>query len=77
VHVTYGLRVGLLEARAQVHVELEGGLLFYKRQGRMDFQYSDYVCPESMPRPAGPAVSGPPDAPAPGRESGERADRGG
>jgi hypothetical protein len=76
VQVTYGIRVGLLEARSAVHVELEGGLFFYRRQGRMDFHYTDYVCPESMPRPAGPSVSGPADAP-PIQEIGERADRGG
>jgi hypothetical protein len=65
VTVTYGLRVGLLEARSLVHVEIEGGLLFYRRQGRMDFQFTDYVCPESMPRPAEPSVSGPGEAPHP------------
>src|SRR5215475_8479422 len=26
VHITYGLRVGLLEARSRVHVDVEGGL---------------------------------------------------
>src|SRR5215813_1873654 len=75
VRVTYGLRVGLLEARSRVHVDVEGGLLFYKRQGKMDFQYTDWVCPESMPPPAAPSVSGPADAPGTTPE-GERADRG-
>jgi hypothetical protein len=75
VHVLYAARVGLLEARSQVSVALEGGLLFYKRRGRMDFRYSDYSCPESMPAPTGPAVSGP-SGPPPPPESGERADRG-
>ena len=75
VHVIYGARVGLLDARSQVSVALEGGLLFYKRRGRMDFQLSDYACPESMPPSPGPAVSGP-SAPPPARVEGERADRG-
>jgi len=76
VHVNYGLRVGLLDARSHVHVEIEGGLLFYRRQGKMDFQFTDWVCPESMPAPAAPSVSGPPDAPGGTQETGERADRG-
>jgi hypothetical protein len=76
VTVTYRVRVGLLDARSQVHVELEGGLLFYRRQGRMDFQFSDYVCPESMPPTTGPSVSGPADVPPP-QQTGQRADVGG
>jgi hypothetical protein len=76
VHVTYGLRVGLLDARSHVHVEIEGGLLFYRRQGKMDFQFTDWVCPESMPPPAAPSVAGTPDAPGGPQETGQRADRG-
>ena len=74
VHATYGTRVGLLDARSDVSVAIEGGLLFYKRRGRMDFRYSDYRCPESMPPPE-PAVAEPRGAP-PVPASDPRADRG-
>jgi hypothetical protein len=66
VKVKYGARVGLLDARSEVDVAIEGGLLFYKRRGRMDFRFSDYSCPESMPPlPAEPTVAEPRDAPPP------------
>ena len=76
VQVTYGARVGLLDACSHVHVEIEGGLLFYRRQGKMDFQFTDWVCPEAMPAPSAPSVSGVPDAPGGTQDTGERADRG-
>lgn len=75
VHAVYGARVGLLDARSEIGVALEGGLLFYKRRGRMDFRFSDYACPESMPAPAEPTVATP-HAPPPVPSSGRRADRG-
>ena len=59
VQVQYSARVGLLDARSEVTVAIEGGLLFYKRRGRMDFRYSDYSCPESMPPPAEQRVAEP------------------
>jgi hypothetical protein len=73
VHAKYASRVGLLDARSDVSVDIEGGLLFYKRKGRMDFRYSDYRCPESMP-PADPVAAEPgqPTVPA----SAPSADRG-
>jgi hypothetical protein len=74
VHAKYGARVGLLDARSAVSVAIEGGLLFYKRRGWMDFSYSDYRCPESMPPPE-PAVAQPQGAPAE-PPSEPRADRG-
>ena len=74
IHASYATRVGLLDARSEVNVVVEGGLLFYKRRGRMDFSYSDYRCPESMPPPE-PRVAEPRDAP-PVPTSGPRADRG-
>jgi len=74
VQVKYAARVGLLAARSEVRVAIEGGLLFYKRRGRMDFRYSDYSCPESMPPPE-PAVAAPRDTPAE-PPSAARADRG-
>ena len=75
VHAWYAARVGLLDARSEVTVAIEGGLLFYKRRGRMDFRYSDYSCPESMPPPAEPTVAEPRGAP-PVPSSGPRAERG-
>jgi len=76
VRAKYGTRVGLLDARSEVSVAIEGGLLFYKRRGRMDFRYSDYRCPESMPPPPPePMVAEPAGAP-PVPTSGPRADRG-
>jgi hypothetical protein len=75
VHVQYGARVGLLDARSEVQVALEGGLLFYKRRGRMDFRFSDYCCPESMPPPPEPAVAAPRE-PQPVPVAGSRAERG-
>ena len=74
VTVKYGTRVGVLDARSEVNVAIEGGLLFYKRRGRMDFRFSDYACPESMP-PSGPAVADP-GRPPPASTSGPHADRG-
>ena len=74
VHARYAARIGLLDARSDVSVAIEGGLLFYKRRGRMDFRYSDYRCPESMPPPE-PAVAQPRGAPAE-PTSEPRADRG-
>ena len=71
----YAARVGLLDARSEVSVAIEGGLLFYKRRGQMDFRYSDYSCPESMPAPAEPKVAEPRD-PSPAPTSAPRADRG-
>lgn len=59
VKVKYGARVGLLDARSEVNVAIEGGVLFYKRRGRMDFRFSDYACPESMPPPAEPTIAQP------------------
>src|SRR5215469_4922497 len=73
VHARYGTRVGLLDARSDVSVDIEGGLLFYKRRGRMDFRYTDYRCPESMPPPE-PVVAEPGEVPVP--SSGPSADRG-
>jgi len=76
VHTRYGARVGLLDARSEVNVALEGGLLFYKRRGRMDFRYSDWSCPESMPpRRPEPEIAAPREPPAAPAE-GPRADRG-
>ncbi|HUM13268.1 MAG TPA: hypothetical protein VLT82_20135 [Myxococcaceae bacterium] len=75
VQAKYGARVGLLDARSEVSVAIEGGLLFYKRRGRMDFRYSDYSCPESMPPPAEPAVAEPRGTP-PAPASAPRAERG-
>ncbi|HVP60508.1 MAG TPA: hypothetical protein VMT11_08110 [Myxococcaceae bacterium] len=63
VQAKYAARVGLLDARSEVSVAIEGGLLFYKRRGRMDFRYSDYSCPESMPPPSAPAIAEPRGAP--------------
>jgi hypothetical protein len=74
VQAKYASRVGLLDARSEIAVAIEGGLLFYKRRGRMDFRYSDYTCPESMPPPE-PAVAEPRGAP-PAPASDPRADRG-
>jgi hypothetical protein len=74
IHVKYAARVGLLDARSEVNVAVEGGLLFYKRRGRMDFRYTDYRCPESMPPPE-PAVAEPRAVP-PAPDSDRRADRG-
>jgi len=73
VHVRYGARVGLLDARSSVDVTLEGGLLSYRRRGRMDFRFSDYSCPESMPPPEPPVVA--PREPAPVPVAGPRAER--
>jgi hypothetical protein len=73
VSARYAARVGVLDARSEVSVAIEGGLLFYKRRGRMDFRYSDYSCPESMPPPAEQRVAEPRE-PAP--TSAPRADRG-
>ena len=75
VSARYAARVGLLDARSEVSVAIEGGLLFYKRRGQMDFRYSDYSCPESMPPPAEPKVAEPRD-PSPAPTSAPRADRG-
>lgn len=75
VKVKYATRVGLLDARSEVDVAIEGGLLFYKRRGRMEFRFSDYSCPESMPRPAEPTVAEPHEAP-PAPSSAAHADRG-
>jgi hypothetical protein len=75
VRTKYATRVGLLDARSEVSVAIEGGLLFYKRRGRMDFRYSDYSCPESMPPPAEPTIAEPRGAP-PTPASGEHAERG-
>lgn len=75
VHARYAARVGLLDARSEVSVAIEGGLLFYKRRGRMDFRYSDYSCPESMPPPPEPTIAEPRRAP-PVPASGPRAERG-
>lgn len=76
VDVKYGARVGLLDARSEVNVAIEGGLLFYKRRGRMEFRFGDYVCPESMPpAPAAPAVAEPRALP-PVPSSGAHAERG-
>lgn len=74
VNARYSARVGLLDARSEVTVSIEGGLLFYKRRGRMDFRYSDYSCPESMPPPAEPRVAEPRE-PSPAPTSAPRADR--
>jgi hypothetical protein len=74
VTVRYGARVGVLDARSEVNVAIEGGLLFYKRRGRMEFRFSDYACPESMPA-TGPAVAEP-RGPPPASTSGPHADRG-
>ncbi|MGZ3480806.1 MAG: hypothetical protein ACXU81_10680, partial [Myxococcaceae bacterium] len=63
VNVRYGARVGLLDARSEVNVAIEGGVLFYKRRGRMDFRFSDYACPESMPPPTEPTVAQPRSTP--------------
>ena len=74
VRARYAARVGLLDARSEVSVAIEGGLLFYKRRGRMDFRYTDYRCPESMPPPPpAPIVADPRGAP-PVPASGPRAD---
>ncbi len=75
VHARYGARVGLLDARSEINVAIEGGLLFYKRRGRMDFRFAEYSCPESMPPPAEPEVAVP-RVPPPVPASGPRADRG-
>ena len=74
VNVRYGARVGLLDARSSVDVALEGGLLFYKRRGRMSFRFSDYSCPESMPPPPEPPVVAPRETP-PVPVAGPRAER--
>jgi hypothetical protein len=65
VHVAYGIRVGSIDAPSQADVELEGGFLFIRRQGRMKLEFSDYVCPEAMPKETAPAVSTPVPAPPP------------
>ena len=75
VQAKYATRVGLLDARSEVNVAIEGGLLFYKRHGRMDFRYSNYSCPESMPPPAEPTIAEPHEPP-PVPASGTRAERG-
>lgn len=75
VRARYGARVGLLDARSEVSVAIEGGLLFYKRRGRMDFRYSDYRCPESMPPPPPAPVVADPRGPPPVPASGPRAER--
>ncbi|HZX41029.1 MAG TPA: hypothetical protein VFE93_04265 [Myxococcaceae bacterium] len=75
VQARYASRVGLLDARSEVSVAIEGGLLFYKRRGRMEFRYSDYRCPESMPPPAEPTVAEPRGTP-PAPPSAPRAERG-
>ncbi|HEY1905058.1 MAG TPA: hypothetical protein VGG91_03395 [Myxococcaceae bacterium] len=75
VRAHYATRVGLLDARSDVTVSIEGGLLFYKRRGRMDFRYSDYSCPESMPPQPEPQVAEPRSAP-PEPQSASNADRG-
>jgi hypothetical protein len=75
VRSRYGARVGLLDARSEVNVVLEGGILFYKRRGRMDFRYSDWSCPESMPPRPEPEIAAPRDPPVLPSE-GPRADRG-
>lgn len=75
VNVKYRARVGLLEARSEVNVAIEGGVLFYKRRGRMDFHFSEYTCPESMPPPAEPTVAQPRSTP-PVPASAPRAERG-
>jgi len=75
VNAKYGARVGWLDARSEVTVVIEGGLLFYRRRGRMDFRFRDYVCPESMPPPpAEPTVAEPRGTPVPA--SGAPAERG-
>ena len=76
VHAKYAARVGLLDARSEVSVAIEGGLLFYKRRGRMDFRYSDYRCPESMPPPPPEPVVAEPRGAPPESASEPRADRG-
>jgi hypothetical protein len=65
VHVVYGVRVGSVDAPSQADVELEGGFLFIRRQGRMKMEFSDYICPEAMPKETEPAVSTPVPAPPP------------
>lgn len=75
IRARYATRVGLLDARSDVTVSIEGGLLFYKRRGRMDFRYSDYSCPESMPPLPEPRVAEPRGAP-PEPQSSPTADRG-
>ena len=75
IRARYATRVGLLDARSDVTVSIEGGLLFYKRRGRMDFRYSDYSCPESMPPLSEPRVAEPRGAP-PEPQSSPTADRG-
>ncbi len=74
VQAKYATRVGLLDARSEVSVAIEGGLLFYKRRGRMDFRYSNYSCPESMAPPE-PTIAEPREPP-PVPASGSRAERG-
>jgi hypothetical protein len=65
VHVAYGARVGSVDAPSRAEVELEGGFLFIRRQGRMKLEFSDYVCPEAMPKELAPAVSVPAPATPP------------
>ena len=76
VAVKYGARVGLLDARSEINVDIEGGLLFYRRRGRMEFRFKDYVCPESMPPPAAEPTVAEPHGPPPGPASGAHAERG-
>lgn len=76
VHVVYGVRVGSIDAPSQADVELEGGFLFIRRQGRMKLEFSDYVCPEAMPQETAPAVSSPVPAPPPPDPSALAAERG-
>jgi hypothetical protein len=65
VHVVYGARVGSVEAPSLAEVDLEGGFLFIRRQGRMKMEFSEYVCPEAMPKEVPPTVSTPVTAPPP------------
>jgi hypothetical protein len=65
VHVVYGVRVGSVDAPSEAEVDLEGGFLFIRRQGRMKLEFSDYVCPEVMPKELAPAVSVPAPATPP------------
>jgi hypothetical protein len=76
VHVAYGARVGSVDAPSQADVEFEGGFLFIRRQGRMKLEFSDYICPEAMPKETTPAVSSPVPAPPPPDASAVAAERG-
>jgi hypothetical protein len=65
VHVVYGARVGMVDAPSRAQVDLEGGIFFIRRQGRMTMEYSEYLCPEAMPKETAPSVSTPAPAPPP------------